>query len=296
MPTGFSAITMLAGLDRRAADLLVQMVRHGHVHRLHGRIGQQLAVIVGILPHGRESAAKPIERRRTAIGHGHDFRSGVDAQQMAPARGGTGEFASHEAADRSCRNRMVLMWPLPRSRCLLCGTSIPSINRAALSWKIASTSARRGDAQFLASLLDRAQIFVHEQRVGGLDLRRLAVLVEVKRIAGPIDVGCGRDTGGGRACRKSDCPNRRADGADRGAGARHGGRPGSERPRCRRTGRDHRQTAAAPPAHAARCNSGPGGRSPARCAGIAAGSRGLRGRCRRWPSRSAFGTCSVTQA
>ena len=68
---------MLAGLNRCAANLLVQMMRHGDVHRFHVRIGQQLAVVVGELPDRGKVLAKPIEGGRDAVAHGHDFRPGT---------------------------------------------------------------------------------------------------------------------------------------------------------------------------------------------------------------------------
>ena len=107
---------------------------------------------------------------------------------MTPACRGAGEFAAHEAAaDDAEANGFHVA--LLRETFLFCDRRMPSINRAALSWKIASISRASSDAQFLAGLLDGAQVFIHEQRVAGFDLRRLAVMVEMERMIGPVDVG-----------------------------------------------------------------------------------------------------------
>ena len=152
------------------------------------------------------------------------------------------------------------------------------------------------DAQLLAGLLDRAQVFVHEQRVGGLDLRRLAVLVEVKRIAGPVDVGPAlilaaaahvedRIVGAVEQTLRTEVLE-----GDAVGGRVQDGRRVEEQAGIIGKLRQRLHGRAVP------CNSGPGGRAPATMCGyrrrISRTSRTLSG----WPRRSAFGTCSVTQA
>jgi hypothetical protein len=45
-----------------------------------------------------------------------------------------------------------------------------------------------GEAEFRAGLFDGADVFVHEQRVARLDFRRFAVLVEMERVIGAVEI------------------------------------------------------------------------------------------------------------
>ena len=141
MPHRLFGHEVFAGFDGRAAHLLVQVMRHGHVDRFDGRIGQQLAVVLRALPDGGEVLAKPIERRRipvrtrprSPVGPACPSRWHHRAAALANSR----PISPHPMIPK--RTIFIALPPRRRSdlRC-----KIPLINRAALSWKIASMSDR----------------------------------------------------------------------------------------------------------------------------------------------------------
>ena len=94
---GLFAHEVFAGTDNGAIKLGVEVVRHRAVDRLDPGVGQQLPVIVRVLAHRREIFLVPFQHGRVLVAHGDNFRPGGCIHEVAPARGGGGELAPHEA-------------------------------------------------------------------------------------------------------------------------------------------------------------------------------------------------------
>ena len=94
---GFFGKQVFSGREHVEIDLFVQIVRHGHIHDLHGRIGEQFVVIRSDLRAGRH-AAEPLTHGLDEIRHGDELRLHLHVGQSTPAGKSAGHFPAHEAA------------------------------------------------------------------------------------------------------------------------------------------------------------------------------------------------------
>ena len=88
---------VLAGLQRRRVDLLVEVVRDGAVDGLDALVREQLAV-VGDPPRGGIEALVPREHLGARVAHADDLRPDAEVGEVDPARGRARELAAHQAA------------------------------------------------------------------------------------------------------------------------------------------------------------------------------------------------------
>ena len=80
-----------------AIQLLMQVVRDGHVDHVDVGVGEQRLVVGGLLRAGGD-AIEPRERGGIEVGHGREDRADRDVREGAPAGESAGHFATHEAA------------------------------------------------------------------------------------------------------------------------------------------------------------------------------------------------------
>ena len=94
---GFLGEEVLTGGEDVAIQLLMQVVRDGHVDHVDFRVGEQRLVVGGLLCAGGD-AIEPRERGGIEVGHGREDRADRDVGERAPAGERAGHFATHEAA------------------------------------------------------------------------------------------------------------------------------------------------------------------------------------------------------
>ena len=88
---------VFAGGEDVAIQLLMQVVRDGHVDHVDVRVGEERLIVGGLLRAGGD-AVEPRERGGIEVGHGREDRADRDVGERAPAGERAGHFATHEAA------------------------------------------------------------------------------------------------------------------------------------------------------------------------------------------------------
>lgn len=94
---GFLGEEVFAGGEDVAIQLLMQVVRDGHVDHVDVRVGEERLIVGGLLRAGGD-AIEPRERGGIEVGHGREDRADRDVGERAPAGERAGHFATHEAA------------------------------------------------------------------------------------------------------------------------------------------------------------------------------------------------------
>ena len=94
---GFLGEEVFAGGKDVAIQLLMQVVRDGHVDHVDVGVGEQSLIVGGLLRAGG-NAIEPRERGGIEVGHSRKDRADRDVGERAPAGERAGHFATHEAA------------------------------------------------------------------------------------------------------------------------------------------------------------------------------------------------------
>jgi hypothetical protein len=94
---GFLGEEVFAGGEDVAIELLMQIVRDGHVDHVDVGVGEERLVVGRLLSAGGD-AIEPRERGGIEVGHGREDRADRDVREGAPAGESAGHFATHEAA------------------------------------------------------------------------------------------------------------------------------------------------------------------------------------------------------
>jgi len=85
-PKWFFAEQMFVGLNCRAINFLMKVMRHRYIDRFDFGIGEEGLVILGELLDGWEAILKPGKPRGIPIANRDDFRPNIHVRQVKPAR------------------------------------------------------------------------------------------------------------------------------------------------------------------------------------------------------------------
>ena len=88
---------MFPRFDGGTIDFTVEVMRHGHVHRIHLLVRQQSPVIIGALLDGREIIPVPAVQGRGLVANRDNFRPHIRVWQVTPARRRAGKFPPHQS-------------------------------------------------------------------------------------------------------------------------------------------------------------------------------------------------------